>query len=759
MSSDAEAAAANAATACAVAMIAQQIAGKAARDALFLSSFDVTSLPAMVIGAAILSIVVVLVMGGVMTRYTPQRVVPTAFFASGVLTALEFGLLFVAPRAVAVVFYLHMAAFGAILISGFWSLVNERFDPRTAKQKVGRIAAGATAGGVAGGILAERVAALGSTEMVLPALAVLHLACGWAAARIFAGVAAPAGAEDEDEEQHVESGIAVLRKVSHLRNLGVLLLMGTVAAGLIDYVFKAQASAAFTDKEGLLRFFALFYMGASVLTFLVQSTLTTPILERFGLGGTVGTNPIAVAAGGVVALFAPGLWSAGLVRAGETVTRSSLFRSGYELLYTPIAKKDKRATKTIIDVGFDRLGDALGGGLVSLLLLLPAALATSAMLGVAVALSLAGIWLTRRLQQGYVSELEKSLLTRAEELDLDDVQDNVTRSTILQTLGSMNLRDVLKDAAQKAREAAEKGAAAREAVARVEQQSAQPMTLEPSMARIVELRSGDAHRVRGAILMGALEPMHGPHLIALLGWDEVRADVARALKPLAKRITGQLADALLDPREEFAIRRRIPAILKYGEPHRAAEALLRGLADKRFEVRFRCGRALALLRRKHEDLEIPTEQVYEVVKQEAVVGRNVWDSRKLLDGLEEDEESELVDGVILDRANRSLEHAFTLLSLVLPSQPLKVAFRALHTDDKTLRGTALEYLETTLPEGIRAGLWPFLEGDAVEVTTGVRRGHEGNVLESLMMSTESIELRLVALRKRLGGEADAPETS
>jgi hypothetical protein len=57
---------------------------------------------------------------------------------------------------------------------------------------------------------------------------------------------------------------------------------------------------------------------------------------------------------------------------------------------------------------------------------------------------------------------------------------------------------------------------------------------------------------------------------------------------------------------------------------------------------------------------------------------------------------------------KSLEHVFTLLSLVLPSQPLQIAFRSLHSKNSRLRGTALEYLEGVLPSEIREPLWPFL---------------------------------------------------
>ena len=74
-----------------------------------------------------------------------------------------------------------------------------------------------------------------------------------------------------------------------------------------------------------------------------------------------------------------------------------------------------------------------------------------------------------------------------------------------------------------------------------------------------------------------------------------------------------------------------------------------------------------------------------------------------------DEQRSFVDEFVQDRASQSLAHVFTLLSLVLPAEPLRTAFRALHTNDQRLRGTALEYLEGVLPQDLRQRLWPFLE--------------------------------------------------
>ena len=56
----------------------------------------------------------------------------------------------------------------------------------------------------------------------------------------------------------------------------------------------------------------------------------------------------------------------------------------------------------------------------------------------------------------------------------------------------------------------------------------------------------------------------------------------------------------------------------------------------------------------------------------------------------------------------SLIVIFSILALVLDRDSIRIAFKALHREDERLRGTALEYLETVLPDEIRDAVWPFL---------------------------------------------------
>ena len=114
--------------------------------------------------------------------------------------------------------------------------------------------------------------------------------------------------------------------------------------------------------------------------------------------------------------------------------------------------------------------------------------------------------------------------------------------------------------------------------------------------------------------------------------------------------------------------------------------------------------------------------MFAIVLREVTVGRPVWESRRLLDARRGEDTP--VDAFVRDRAGASLAHVFTLLSLVLPQEPLQIAFRSLQTDDEQLQGTALEYLESVLPAQIRFRLWPFLERRPVdELNPSEKRNH------------------------------------
>jgi hypothetical protein len=658
---------------------------------------------------------------------TPARVVHWAFAASAVLQLAEWRLLAFDPKIASVAVYLHLVAFSAVLLSSFWSLTNEVLDAHTAKQRFGQIAGFGTLGGIVGGLAAERVNAWFDTRSVLLWLAALHLVAA-VVLGVMRSLARSRRLEAAEARPIEREGSAreAFRKAPYLFTLAALVLIGTTTAASVDWVFKAQVAAHYGRGEPLMRFLTLFHTSIAVITFLVQTFATRFCLERLGLGRTVGVLPATVALGGLGALFSPVFSVLTGVRGAESVLRGSLFRSGYELFYTPIPVSEKRAAKSIIDVGADRLGDALGAGITQSFLWLGVQTASNRILMTVTGLASVAFLLALRLDKGYVQALEQSLMHRAVELDMDEVRDTTTRAVMLSGVAALPVAAPERNAA----------------VARP------PRPLEPFVERLVELRSGKPERVRAALLaMDSLDPLLVGQVITLLGWDEAATRARTLLARAAPRICGQLVDNLLDPLQDFAVRRRLPFVLAHAASQRAVDGLLLGMADSRFEVRFQCGRALATLAERHPELKIAREAVIEVVDRELSVSRSVWSGHRLLDRREASEQTQFLDEVLRERADASLEHVFTLLGLILPRDPLKVVFRALHTDDRLLRGLALEYLEAALPDHIRGKLAHIVE----EAPRGQPRRSSEEILASLMQSNQSVVLRI---QEKLGPRGD-----
>jgi AAA family ATP:ADP antiporter len=724
-----------AAAAAGTVMITFQIAGKATRDALFLSSFGVAALPGMVIAAAVVSALVSILLARVMGQSRPSRLVPRLFGLSALLLLVEWGLALEARRPAAVFLYLHFTALGALLVSGFWAIVNERFDPRTARRTISYITAGGSFGGLLGGLLPERVGATLSLTTMLPILAGLHLIAAVLVLTVDRGATHhPPGEEPFLGDEPQPGAARILRASPYLLGLALLVSLTSAAEGVLDYVFKARVAAAATSGEDLLRLFAVFYTVTALLGISFQVTTLRRVLGRLGIARSAALLPAGVSLGAVGAFLVPGLISVTLARGAEVVLRSSIFRAAYELLFTPVAPREKRATKLLIDVGAARLGDAAGGVLIAVALVLSGAAAGQILLGVTVALSLGALAVARRLHLGYVAALEGSLQRRSGEVP-DPLQDE--GSALLQTIGGFDLSGIRQ---RPAFVSVSPGAAP------VEPGDA-PAPSSPISSLRKSFASGNAEQIQRALATEPIPPDLIEPAVDLLAWDEVAPQAIRALRAVARTETAVFVRHLLDPAEDFAIRRRLVTVLAASRSRAAFEGLFEAMRDRRFEVRFRAARALSYLAAEIPGLQVDRDRVFGVVMQEMAVERGIWETRQLID-LPDDDTSPMEAEVLRGRTSRSLEHLFTLLSLVLPRETVRLAFHGLHTGDRHLHGTALEYLETVLPEAVWRRLWLFLDEGGIQPARPERSSREA--MQELLASQDSIVLALAEIRRREG---------
>jgi ATP:ADP antiporter, AAA family len=546
--------------------------GRATRDTLFLSAFDVHALPAVLMGAAALSVISVLGFSRLLGVHSPARVVPAAIVASQLSLLGAWGLSFGAPRLAALAVYGHVAVFGGALVSGSWSLVNERFDPRTGKRLVGWITTGGLSGAVLGALLAwatARVIAVPAMLLVMVAINGLALA-----GVIVVGRSTPAlPTTSLTRDESPASGFRTLRETPYLRGLALVVGLSALTEALLDYVLNAEAGTAYATGTELMSFFALFYLAVAGVGLLLQLT----VAERFlvaGLVRSISLKPGAVLVGGILGTFAPGLWVAASIRGVPAVLHNSIYRSGYELLFTPLPERQKRPAKALIDVGVDKLGAFLGGGTALLVVSVAPDVASRVLCLLAAAVGGLVLLTCRGLQSGYVGTLEANLRSRAV---------SVARASA---------------------SGAEAGALAPE----LELDS-------PLMKRIAALRSGSARLARAA-MREPLEAALVAPVIDLLERDDLAREAVAALRVVAPRTTGQLCDALLDPTRPVAVRRRVPRVLKACSSQRSADGLCLGLQDGRFEVRYECGAALARIAERGSAVQVRAEVVNEAVMRE-----------------------------------------------------------------------------------------------------------------------------------------------
>ena len=681
-------------------MLAHQTASKAVRQAVFLSGPGVDKLPLMVILTAAAVVLAVPAWARLLARFGPRTMVPAGFLVSAVAHLVEW-MLPAHETAVAAAVYLHVSGFGALLLSGFWSLVSELFDTNEAKSSYGLIAAAGTLGGLAGGGALLVV----SVDASLAMLAGLHVLCAggvWVLARearVSTLVdAAGSGTHLFDRK--------LLTRAPYLATLALLVVLSAASAGIMDFLFNQGVAIAWADsRESLQNFFAIFYMVIGVLTFGAQ-TAASSVIRTFGIGRSISTLPVGLSTATLITLLVRTFPFILIARGIEAVLRGSWFRSGYELLFVPMAPDEKRHTKTFLDVTCDRAGDALGALVVQTSLVASASfpafvtLEPVPLLVVVLLMAAAGIVLSRRVDSLYIGVVANRLA------DQKDVNEIAVQSETGWTL--LELPVELRAARAAAATAAS---------------SQSPAPMDPRLKRLADLRSGDRARVEAAL--GELtrpDPVEVTQLLQLLAWDDLAPRVRLTLERVAPAHIGLLGDTLTDREIDFAIRRRIPKILgnvaSADAASRALAALMSGLDDPRFEVRYQSARAINRLMMRTPGLSVDRDRILAIVQRELSVPLKVWQGHRLLDQGEPSE-----DGVLpplqVGSTQRNIEHVFALLATILPRDPLQAAFRGIQSTDPELRALTLEYFEGVLPPPVLARLWalPYFD-DATPSSDG-----------------------------------------
>ncbi len=313
-------------------------------------------------------------------RLPRRRFVPLVyrFF---ILNLVLFYLLFGATDAAAAVwvgrvFFIWTSVFNLFVVSVFWSLMADLYQPAQSQRLFGLVAVGGTLGAILGStITTVLVGLVGPVSLLLVSGLLLELAAR--AARALDGqavhLARAASAETPDGRGgppareggliggRVLDGIRHVARSPYLLGIAALMLLFTIASTFLYFQQAAIVARAFEgDRAGRTGVFAAMDLAVNVLTLVTQLFLTGRILRWLGLAAGLAFLPCLSLTGFAVLAAAPVL---PVLVAFQVLRRAGNFaiqRPAREALYTVLSRADKYKAKNFNDTFVYRVGDQLG---------------------------------------------------------------------------------------------------------------------------------------------------------------------------------------------------------------------------------------------------------------------------------------------------------------------------------------------------------------------------------------------------------------
>ena len=385
----------------------------------FINDFGANNLPWVLLGAGML-------IGGIMQVYTrlvarlpPKSVIPVTQLSLTALLAAFWGLFQTGQNWASVAFYFLGQIMGLLLMSHFWTLANDIYDPRQAKRLFGFIGGGALLGGIAGnGATSLFVERVGADAMILASAALLLLCVFVVGLIIQDSPVALGGIATAVAKQSVarNEALQLLRGPRHLQVIALVIGFAAVGAGLLDQQLSMATQEARGDggSDAIGAFLAQIGVYASIAGFVIQVWLTSRVHRFLGVGFALLILPVSLAASGVVVLASGALWAASAGRILDSSLRYSVDKTTREILFLPLPAALKHQAKAFLDVTVDRFARAILG--ILLLILIQGFGLEWRQLSFA-SIAMVGVWIYAAVmaRRGYVTSFRETLKQRGVE--------------------------------------------------------------------------------------------------------------------------------------------------------------------------------------------------------------------------------------------------------------------------------------------------------------------------------------------------------
>jgi len=422
-------------------------------------------------------------MGFVVTFHTklqekvPRRTLVVSSLIFFITTAPIFGMLFMGakepPLWIPLTFWIWSNVFVIVLITQFWIVINDVFNPREAKRLIGFFGSGGILGGIVGGLFAGIFAPIIPDYLLYIATGILIVSC------IFINYIfiwkkrnqIQSSLPDKQTSQKkipekigFRSSWNAVRKHKYLMQLAAVVTLTEIVSTLIDYQTKTFIEYEFAGKD-YMSVFAWLEAALLVIPLIFQLFLTSKIIKRYGVRFALLLYPIIILLCSMgLAGFAmtAGLVFAIIIKTSDKSLSFSINQSVRELLFIPVSPELKNRVKIFIDMFVNRVAKGIGALILLLILVIipmffPAptddmeesviyvAQRVQIVSLVAVLFTVAWIILNIKVSKGYTNTIKNKLKLRWKRADsvLDEKLDVDFMKLVLDTLEDKNRSEVL----------------------------------------------------------------------------------------------------------------------------------------------------------------------------------------------------------------------------------------------------------------------------------------------------------------------------
>jgi ATP:ADP antiporter, AAA family len=302
-------------------------------------------------------------------------------------------------------FYVFISVVNLFLLSIFWSFLLELFDMNQSKRLFGVIAAGGSAGALAGPfisfLLVERIGNSG-VLFVGAAFFFAAIVCQRALLKIWSSRASE-GAKGEERPLggNIFAGVTLLLKSPYVLGIALFVVFISTVNTILYFEQLRLVEVNYPEITDRTRIFAGVDWIVQTLTVLSQIFLTGRIAKRFGVIALVTAIPL-IMVGGFILLAATGtLAMLMVVVIGRRAMEYAFVRPGREMLWSPLDKETKYKAKSTVDVPVYRGADAIAAQVNKAVEGAGFGPAAIAMMGAGVALVWAAVgwWLGKRCEE------------------------------------------------------------------------------------------------------------------------------------------------------------------------------------------------------------------------------------------------------------------------------------------------------------------------------------------------------------------------